>query len=155
MATIMDVAAYILGKRGPMTAMKLQKLCYFAYAYHLAWEDRRLFPQRFEAWANGPVSPALYACHRGRFQLAEGDIDGDPTALNATERESVDLVLEGLGELTAHQLSAQTHAEGPWVSARERARVAPMQRSTEELTDVEIMEFFQAVTAADANGQER
>ena len=60
MAHINDVAAYILDRRGPMTVMKLQKLCYYAYGYHLAWEGRRLFPERFEAWANGPVAPALY-----------------------------------------------------------------------------------------------
>ena len=48
-----------------MSAMKLQKLCYFSYGYHLAWEERPLFPERFEAWANGPVSPPLYAMHRG------------------------------------------------------------------------------------------
>ncbi|WP_433359512.1 Panacea domain-containing protein [Streptosporangium sp. CA-115845] len=35
--------------------MKLQKLCYYFYGYHLAWEERQLFPERFEAWANGPV----------------------------------------------------------------------------------------------------
>lgn len=154
-AMIKDVAAYILRAHGPMTAMKLQKLCYFSYAYHLAWEDRRLFPQRFEAWANGPVSPTLYACHRGRFQLSAGDIEGDPAALSHVEAESVDLVLEGLGDLTAHQLSAQTHAEGPWVSARSRARVAPMARSSEELTDEEVAEYFQALTASDASGEER
>ncbi|OLT12948.1 hypothetical protein BJF79_03345 [Actinomadura sp. CNU-125] len=154
MAAINDVAAYILQKRGPMSAMKLQKLCYYAYGYHLAWEERPLFPERFEAWANGPVSPLLYRRHRGRFQLAAGDISGEPAALDEGERESVELVLDGLGEFDAHQLSAMTHREGPWVSARNRARVGPMERSSEELTDEEIGEYFDALTAADAHGQE-
>jgi uncharacterized phage-associated protein len=30
MASVRDVAAYILAKEAPMSAMKLQKLCYFA-----------------------------------------------------------------------------------------------------------------------------
>lgn len=154
MAAIKDVAAYILAQRGPMSAMKLQKLCFYAYGYHLAWEERPLFGERFEAWANGPVSPVLYACHRGRFNLDAGDITGDPAALDDGERESIDLVLDGLGEYTAHQLSTMTHKEGPWIAARNRARVAPMERSTEELTDEEIFEFFNALTAADADGQE-
>jgi hypothetical protein len=44
MAHVQDAAAYILHARGPMSAMKLQKLCYYAYGYHLAWESRQLFP---------------------------------------------------------------------------------------------------------------
>jgi uncharacterized phage-associated protein len=76
MAHVEDVAAFILRDRGPMTAMKLQKLCYYAYGYHLAWEGRQLFPERFEAWANGPVCRALYREHAGRFQLEPGDIPG-------------------------------------------------------------------------------
>lgn len=153
MAAIKDVAAYILAKRGPMTAMKLQKLCYYAYGYHLAWEERPLFPERFEAWANGPVAPALYACHRGRFQLEAGDIPGDPEALDAGERESIDLVLEGLGGYTAHQLSTMTHREAPWLKARERAGARPLERSNEELRDEEIFEFFDALTADHSRGE--
>ena len=149
MASVKDVAAYILRQRGPMTAMKLQKLCYYAYGYHLAWEERPLFPERFEAWANGPVAPELYACHRGKFNVAAGDIPGDPEALDDGERESIDLVLDGLGDLTAHQLSQMTHRDGPWVAARIRAHVAPMQRSTERLQIEEIAEYFDAATAAD------
>jgi uncharacterized phage-associated protein len=149
MARIQDVAVYVMRRRGPMTAMKLQKLCYYAYGYHLAWEERQLFPERFQAWANGPVSPDLYACHRGRFQLRPGEIPGDPSVLDAGEQESVDLVLEGLGSYTAHQLSTMTHSEGPWVEARKRADAAPLERSKEELRDEEIFEFFDALTLAD------
>jgi uncharacterized phage-associated protein len=113
MAHIQDVVAYILERRGPMAVMKLQKLCYYAYGYHLAWEGRRLFPERFEAWANGPVAPALYKLHRGRFELKAGDIPGNPSALTAGERDSVDLVLHAYGDLSADQLSVMTHSEPP------------------------------------------
>ena len=153
MATVQDVAAYILQQRGPMTAMKLQKLCYYAYGYHLAWEERPLFPERFQAWANDPVSPDLYRCHRGRFRLNDGDIPGAPDVLDDGERESIDLVLRGLGDYTAHQLSTMTHSEPPWVQARARAGAQPLQRSTEELRDDEILEFFDALTVAGDDGQ--
>lgn len=154
MAHVQDVAAYILDRLGPMSAMKLQKLCYFSYGYHLAWEERPLFPERFEAWANGPVSPRLYAMHRGRFGVAPGEIKGDPDQLDDGERESVDLVLEAYGSFTAHQLSAMTHRAGPWVSARARAGAGALERSTEELDDDEMFEFFDALTSADAGGSE-
>lgn len=145
MASVQDVAAYILAKEAPMSAMKLQKLCYFAYGYHLAWEDRQLFPERFEAWANGPVVYELYDLHRGRFSLDRGDIAGDPTALDDDERDSVNVVLENFRSYSAHELSAMTHREGPWLDARERAGVADLQRSNEELRDEEIADFFGAL----------
>jgi uncharacterized phage-associated protein len=149
MANVEDVAAFILGERGEMSAMKLQKLCYYAYGYHLAWEGRQLFPERFEAWANGPVCPVLYQKHRGRFMLRPGEIRGNPDALDDGEHESVRLVLDGYGDLSAHQLSVATHREEPWLAARERAGAAPLERSTEELLDTEIAEFFEALTAAE------
>jgi uncharacterized phage-associated protein len=149
MATVRDVAAYILAKDGPMSAMKLQKLCYFAYGYHLAWEDRQLFPERFEAWANGPVVYELYDLHRGRFNLGKSDIAGDPAALDDDERESVNVVLDSFRAYDAHELSAMTHQPGPWLEARKRAGVTDLQRSNEELRDEEIADFFGALVAGE------
>lgn len=147
MARVTDVAAFILRLRGPMTAMKLQKLCYYSNGYHMAWEDRQLFPEPFEAWANGPVAPELYRLHRGRYKLAEGEIPGNPDALDFGERESVELVLQALGDFSGHELSLMTHGEQPWILARMRAGVGPLERSTEELRIDEIGEFFDAVVA--------
>jgi uncharacterized phage-associated protein len=147
-AHVQDVAAYILGKLGSMSAMKLQKLCYYAYGYHLAWESRPLFPERFEAWANGPVCPGLYREHRGRFIVQPGEIPGDPRHLDDGERESVDLVLDAYGEFTAHQLSLMTHAEKPWLAARKRGKAGPLERSRAKLRDDEIFDHFDAMTSA-------
>ncbi|MCX4969911.1 DUF4065 domain-containing protein [Streptomyces sp. NBC_00654] len=145
MATVHDVAAYILRQAAPMSAMKLQKLCYFSYGYHLAWEDRPLFAERFEAWANGPVAPELYSKHRGRFELKQGDIDGNAAELDDQERESVDIVLENMLVYSAHELSEMTHRTGPWVHARERAQAPDLERSNEPLLDEEIADFFGAL----------
>lgn len=41
MATVFDTAKYILEKRGAMSTMKLQKLCYYAQAWSLVWYDSR------------------------------------------------------------------------------------------------------------------
>jgi uncharacterized phage-associated protein len=155
MASVMDVAAYILAKRGPMTAMKVQKLCYYSYGYHYAWEDRRLFEERMEAWANGPVCRKLYAVHRGRLTLTTDDIPGNPEALDDGEKESIDLVLDGLFHMTAHQLSAMSHRELPWLRARDRAGATGLDWSNEPLDDADIYEFFDALSASTvADGQE-
>lgn len=155
MAHIQDVAAYILDKCGSMTAMKLQKLCYYCFGYHLAWEEEPLFPERFQAWANGPVAPALYKLHRGSLHVDPGQIAGNPGALTDSERESIDLVLASYGEFTANQLSQMTHNEPPWVWARERAGVGPMERSAEPLSDEDIFEYFDTLAATtDGEGQQ-
>lgn len=65
MASVFDVAAYILERQGPMTTWKLQKLVY-CQAWSLVWDDDVLFPEEIEAWANGPVVRELYNAHRGK-----------------------------------------------------------------------------------------
>ena len=58
--TVLDVAQWFLAKE-PMTHKKLQKLCYYAQAWHLALLNEPLFNENVEAWIHGPVIPALYA----------------------------------------------------------------------------------------------
>ena len=66
-----DVAAYILREQGKMPAMKLQKLVYYSQAWSLVWDDKSLFRDRIEAWANGPVIRNLYKAHRGQFLVSK------------------------------------------------------------------------------------
>lgn len=90
--TVFDVAEYILEQYGEMTAMKLQKLVYYCQAWHQAWSDEPLFRETIEAWANGPVVPALYEAHRGVFRVGPGFFR---TALQDPEiRARVDARLE-------------------------------------------------------------
>ena len=58
--TIFDAAYYILNEIGWTTFMNLQRLCYYAQAWSLAWDKFALFEEEFEAWASGPVCPELY-----------------------------------------------------------------------------------------------
>lgn len=115
MATIHDVAAYVLKRTGPITAMKLQKLCYYSQAWHMVWDECELFPEDFEAWANGPVSRDLFRHHRRQFTLNKWTHENaDATALSVAEAESTDAVLKHYGGLTAQQLSDISHNEDPW-----------------------------------------
>ena len=43
MASVFDVAAYILEKQGEMTTLKLQKLVYYSQAWSLVWDEKPLF----------------------------------------------------------------------------------------------------------------
>ena len=113
MATVFDVASYILQEKGPMTAMKLQKLVYYSQAWSIVWDDDVLFTAPIEAWDNGPVVRSLWDCTRGQFRI---DIlpYGNPDSLNATQKETIDLVLDFYGNKDAQWLSDLTHLERPW-----------------------------------------
>ena len=92
MASVLDVANYILERRGPMSTWKLQKLAYYSQAWSLVWDDDVLFPEEIEGWANGPVVRELYQAHRGEHRVAYPP-GGGAAALTATRRETVDAVL--------------------------------------------------------------
>lgn len=99
--------------------MKLQKLCYYAQAWSLVWDDAPLFAENFEAWANGPVCKELFDRTKGRFYVTADDEPGDVRKLSATQKESIDAVLDYYGDKEAIWLSQLTHLEDPWKLARE------------------------------------
>jgi len=151
MASVFDVAAYILAKAGPMPAMKLQKLVYYGQAWHLVWEEDPLFNEHIEAWANGPVAPALYRMHRLRWMLSKDEpLGGDPNKLTVLESETVDLVLESYGDKPAHWLSELTHRERPWREARERAGLGDGERGNARITHQDMFEYYDGLTGVDA-----
>lgn len=139
MASVHDVAAYILQRQGRMTAMKLQKLVYYSKAWSLVWDEDPLFRASIEAWANGPVCPQLYRSHRGQFSV-ESLERGDPTNLTSSQRETVDAVLDFYGGRTAQWLSDLTHSEAPWRNAR-RGVVAG-QHCENEISDAAMAEYY-------------
>jgi uncharacterized phage-associated protein len=149
-ASAEDVAAYILARHGePMTAMKLQKLVYYAYAWHLVWDESRLFDEPIQAWANGPVVPGLYGAHRGSLTVDGAMFPGGrPDDLTASERETIDAVLDAYGGKSAHELSELTHREQPWRAARRRAGLGVGDRGEAPILDADMFEFYDGLTAA-------
>lgn len=144
MASVHDVAAYILEHRAPMTTWKLQKLVYYCQAWHVVWDDQLLFDESIEAWANGPVVWELFNEHRGRFQVADWP-SGDSNNLADNERATIEAVLASYGDLTGRQLSHLTHDEGPWRDAR--GDLAPTARSRLPIDPGSMQAFYDALDA--------
>jgi uncharacterized phage-associated protein len=138
-ANVFDVAAYILTRRSPMTAMKLQKLVYYCQAWSLVWDDAPMFPERIEAWANGPVVRELYEVHRGMFRI-QNLPGGNPDVLNKEQRETVDAVLKFYGDKPSQWLSDLTHQEAPWRDARRG--FASGEYCDREITLASMAEFY-------------
>lgn len=118
MSNVFDVAKYILERQGEMSTMKLQKLCYYAQAWSLVWDDQQLFPEEFQAWANGPVCKELFAKTQGRFRVCAEDETGGEGNLTDSQKDTINTVLEHYGNHTAQWLSQLTHMEDPWNEAR-------------------------------------
>ena len=142
MHSIFDVAKYILNKKGSMTTMKLQKLCYYAQAWSLAWDGKPLFKEDFQAWANGPVCQEVFSAHRGRFELPEDFFDtrGNTDVFDVDEIETLDVVLDSYGDKGSQWLSELTHQEAPWRLAR--AGVAPGERCNTVIEKEDMQEYY-------------
>ena len=119
MANIFDVAKFILNRYGSMSAWKLQKLCYYSQAWAIAWTEKPLFNEDFEAWSNGPVCRPLFNEHKGMFNVKPSDINyGNPDNLTPDEKDTIDTVIRDYGHLSPYQLREISHSEAPYIQAR-------------------------------------
>ena len=117
--SVFDVAKYILNKQRRMSTWKLQKLCCYAQAWSLAWTEKPIFQEDFEAWANGPVCPELFRSHRGMFTISAKDLTtGNPDNLTDDQKETIDIVINDYGKMEPYKLRELTHKEDPWKNAR-------------------------------------
>lgn len=141
MADMLSVAKYITERQGDMTAMKLQKLMYYAQAWHMVWAERPLFDEDFQAWANGPVLPTLYNHHRGMFYVSPGVFPyANSGTLHPDEQTNIDKVLGFYGQQTAQWLSNLTHQEMPWLQAR--GGLYPGAASSEVVSKLAMHEYY-------------
>lgn len=116
MISIFEVARFFLSLES-MTHLKLQKLCYYAQAWHLALFGRPLVEEEFQAWLHGPVAPALYVRYKewGNYEILR--YDGDLN-IPIEERSFLFSIFRLYGMLTGKQLEERTHQEAPWKNAR-------------------------------------
>ena len=128
--------------------MKLQKLVYYSQAWSLVWDDRPLFHERIEAWANGPVVPVLYNRHRQQYQVDPGTVEGDPSQLDEAGRDTVDAVLKALGHRSSQYLSDLTHRESPWTDVR--VGLKQRERGDKEITHAAMAEYYSSFKDEDA-----
>ncbi len=123
LARVFQVARYILNHAGGMTTMKLQKLVYYCQAWSLAWDGVPLFEEDFQAWANGPVCPELFATHRGHFWLDADFYDKyEPYPFTQQQIDTISAILDGYADKEPQWLSELTHKERPWREVRQDIR---------------------------------
>lgn len=120
-----------------ITHLKLQKLLYYAQAWHLAMHGNRLFDESFEAWMHGPVCRSVYEQfrHLSRSPIPLSAVQTDEGVVPTTMREFLDEVWEVYGQYSASKLEQMTHDEAPWLEARKGVLPGnPSQRPISETT---------------------
>ncbi|BAY33672.1 putative prophage protein [Nostoc carneum NIES-2107] len=96
--------------------LKLQKLVYYAQAWHLALHETPLFPEDFQAWVHGPVIPSLYQKYKnfGWQPILE---DASPK-LPPEIQDFLNEVAQEYFSCDGYELEQMTHVEAPWNLAR-------------------------------------
>ena len=145
---VIDVAAYILEKQGRITTWKLQKLCYYAQAWSLVWDDAPIFKEKIEAWAGGPVVPVLYRLHRGRH-ISPTFPAGDSSKLDKDQQETVDAVLSYYGDKSGRWLSELTHHEAPWLETRIGSNLSMGERGNPTIPLNRIEQYYSGLAHFD------
>lgn len=129
MASVFDVASYILGKADldegdGITHLKLQKLVYYVQGFSVVLLGRPLFPEVIEAWTHGPVVPKLYKQYSNfGANVIDQAQDGTPDNLTIEEKALIDDVFSVYGEYSASKLRNLTHNETPWMEAENKEDV--------------------------------
>ena len=97
--------------------LKLQKLVYYAQAWHLAIHGTPLFEEDFEAWIHGPVIPELYRQYKD-FGWKPILKDVSKPSFSLDVQEFLQEVAEVYFACDAYELERMTHQEDPWIKAR-------------------------------------
>lgn len=76
--------------------------------------------------------------------MAATDIKGNAEALNPTQRETVDAVLQYYGDKSSQWLSDLTHQELPWKQAR--GSLSPSDRGTAVIPHDRMAEYYSSLS---------
>lgn len=122
-----------------MTHKKLQKLCYYAKAWHLAMYDTNIISEDFQAWIHGAVQPELYH-HYKQYRYdeipMETNISDIPEYFLGFARE----IYASYGHLTGNELEEVNHTETPWLNAR--AGLNPWESCDRVISEEDMKLFY-------------
>ena len=145
--SIFDVANYFLSKvdyssGSSITPLKLQKLVYYAQAWHMVFYDKPLFEEHFEAWAHGPANPSLFQLYKPYGWHSIDPLDRIDFSMFTDEQiKHLDEVWETYGRYDGKYLENLTHQESPWVDAR--MGYGPGEYCTKEITLDSMKRYYQ------------
>ena len=145
---VTEIANFFLSKidteKGDsITPLKLQKLVYYAQAWHYTVFSESLFDDKIEAWTHGPVVRSLWEKFKnvGRdssIEVAQPPLI--PTSFPTQTRTLLEEVNKIYGEHSGSYLEDLTHSEDPWKDARGKTPVYAT--STNEITLKSLKDYY-------------
>jgi len=128
----------------PITNLKINKLVYYAQAWHLAIFDAPLFADEVEAWVHGPVVRTIHDTYK-RFRwtpIITGDLNlGEiRQQFSPEQQELLDDITEIYFPKTTYALEQLTQSEDPWITAREE--LAPYEPSSNIITQDSMKNYY-------------
>jgi Uncharacterized phage-associated protein len=116
-----SVVFYYFAHLSDITPLALQKLLYYAQAFHKVFNGVFLFQNDCEAWAHGPVYSEIY--HRYK-NFGYDPIDtaiicnNGGMGISNNEKEILDSIINNFGCYSGKVLERMTHSELPWLTTR-------------------------------------
>ena len=141
---IETVALYILNSKYEITNLSLQKLLYYVEAFSQVLLGNRIFDNRCEAWAYGPVYPKMYEKYKSfkGNQIVVDKVDLSKDIL-PQYRKVIDYVLGQYAIYNGVTLKDLSHAEEPWKKAHDG--YGEKEKCEEEITHESITEYFSGI----------
>jgi uncharacterized phage-associated protein len=104
-----------------ITNKKLQKLLYYAQAWSLVFNGKKIFDAPIEAWVHGPAIQEVYSAYK---VFGFGNITStiNEKAFDILTKEDCAIledVWKAYGKFDADYLEILTHNEDPWQKARD------------------------------------
>lgn len=143
----LDVGRYFIHlanqEKKPISNKKLQKLVYYAQAWSLVLNDKKLFKDPIEAWVHGPAVRSLYVQYKNfGFSPITETVDTSSITMTAEDKKLLDEVWKVYGKLDAGYLEMLTHSEKPWQEARNGLQ--SYENSDNEITPKAMKSFYSA-----------
>ncbi|HTB93927.1 MAG TPA: type II toxin-antitoxin system antitoxin SocA domain-containing protein [Candidatus Sulfotelmatobacter sp.] len=136
-------------QHSPITNLKLQKLLYYAQAWHLVFfSGEPFFDDSIEAWVHGPVIPPIFRQYKEFRWKTITDVS---VVLSQEIRTHLDLVWKAYGKFDASQLERLTHSEQPWKEVRGEL---PIDASSHRIIPFSLMrKYYSSLLNAERNTQ--
>lgn len=143
---VADYLIFLAHERGEsVNNLKLQRLLYYAQAWHLGEFGKPLFDDKIQAWMSGPVIPSIF----WRFKacgISEIPVQAELPVLAPETKAYLDELASDYLPFDEWELEGMSHREPPWQNARWGSELDPP--CYEEISEDDMRTYFRQLRDA-------
>lgn len=132
-----NVAKFFYQKNNRFTDKQIQKLTYYAYAWYLTKNNKKLFDESPEAGIHGPIFMEL------NKMLQKGELTSVSTECideNNEIKSFLEIIYRIYGNFSGTKLEGLANSGKPWRNAR--VGLSPTDKSRKVIKDEDIIAYF-------------